>query len=501
MSEPGDLTRIGHKIALGAGWMVATRIVVRLLGVISTIILARILTPADFGLVALATGVSAAIAAFTEFNLRVWLIRMPMPERSHYDTLWSMSVLRGAFIAFIVIATAFAIGNWFDDLRLHTVLIVLGLCTLLEGGRNVGVIDFERNLAFNRHFVLFVVPRLVSFVVTIALGMWWRNYWALVVGLATRSVVDFILTYTIHPMRPRPSLRHWRDAFGFSKWLLVSNLLAFGYLRMDVFILGKLLGAQTLGLYSVAREIADLASREVVAPIRRVMLPGLSRLTHDRALLTQAFFNGYSLIVLIALPLCVGIALLAAPIVKLLLGEQWLGSITLIQILSIYALSAVVMANQGPLFLALGHSHLTARLFALGLVVLAPSFTFATFHYGAAGGAAAFGFTNVIVLIASLTVSLRLLQAAPSSLFSMVWRSIIATIAMVLTVTASTHLTQTWPVVAILIVAVAIGATTYSLVVYALWCIGGKSAGPESMLIDFVRSARNPRHISASNTP
>lgn len=493
MSEPDAFGRIGRKMATGAGWLVGMRVVVRLLGLTSTIILARLLLPSDFGLIALAMAISGAIEMFTAFNLRVWLIRMHDPQPSHYDTLWSMSILRGVAIGAALLAVSPWVVDAFDEPRLQVVLVVLASCALLEGLRNVGVIDFERELEFNREFVLFTVPRVAAFVVTVGLGVWLRSYWALVAGFVTRMVLDLVLTYAMHAYRPGLSLRHWRDAFGFSKWLLAGNALAFAYLKADTFILGKLAGNQVLGLYVVAREIADLASTEVVAPIRRVMLPGFSKLAHDPDLVRQAFLNGFSLIVLIGLPCALGIALLADPIVRLLLGSQWLDSIELIRILSVYGLSAVVMANQGPLFLALGHARATAALLALGVLILLPSCAWATWKYGAPGGAVAVSATNVVVLLASLRLSLRLLDASAGDILAMIWRSVVAVGVLAITVSATLHLASGWWTIALIATAVPAGAASYALAVYLLWRWCAAPAGAERILIEFLAEARRGR--------
>jgi O-antigen/teichoic acid export membrane protein len=480
-------------MATGAGWLVGTQVVIRSLGLVSTVILARLLQPSDFGLIALATALSGAIGMLTSFNLRVWLIRMPDPQRSHYDTLWCMSILRGAVIGAALIAASPWAVDAFDEPRLQTVLVVLAITALVDGLRNVGVVDFERELEYNREFVLFTLPRVGAFVVTVGLGIWLRSYWALVAGLFTQAILDFVLTYGMHRYRPGLSLRHWRDALGFSKWLLAGNMLAFAYLRADTFILANLVGSQTLGLYVVAREIANLASTEIVAPIRRVMLPGFAKLAHDRDLLREAFLNAFALIVLIGLPCAIGIALLADPIVRLLLGPQWLGSITLIQVLSVYALSAVAMANQGPLLLALGHARATATLLALGVVILYPSCFWATWKYGVSGGAVAVGATNLLVLMASLRLSLRLLDASPGDFFRLTWRSMVAAGVMTIAVVATLSLVEGWWPIAIVAATVPAGAVSYALSAYLLWRWCASPAGGERILIEFVADERRKR--------
>src|SRR4029078_10172187 len=105
------------------------------------------------------------------------------------------------------------------------------LGTLVEGVANIGVVNFQKELNFQKDFYLQVLSKLVSFVVTLIFAFTLRNYWALVCGLLVGSVSSTVLTYLMQPFRPLPSLRRWREILNFSKWLQVQNILSFAYRR------------------------------------------------------------------------------------------------------------------------------------------------------------------------------------------------------------------------------------------------------------------------------
>ncbi len=489
MTEPGPLAGLGRRMARGAAWTVALRVAVRGLGLLSTIILARLLVPADFGLIALATLLAASLELLSAFNFRIWLLRHPNPEREHYDTVWTLSIIRGALTCVGLWLLAHPAGAFFNEPRLADVVMILGVATAVGAFQNVGIIDFQKYLDFDKDFRLLLGVRFGSFIVTVSLAFWLRTYWALVAGLAAIQLLTLILSYTMHSFRPRLSLRRWREAFDFSKWLLVGNLLLFLYTRADTFILGRLVNSQLLGLYTMAHEIAELATSELVEPLRRVMLPGYAQMMVDTPALKRGFVDGFALVLLIGFPCAAGIGLTADPVVRVLLGEKWLESIPLIQILVVYGLASVALANQGPILLALGYTRLLTALTAIGLAIIVPAFTWASTRFGLSGGAWAVGVTHMAMQSLTLAMTLRVLHIPARDVLRDTWRIAAATSVMtlsVLAVQAGLEDVEDGPV-AMLAMSVVTGAIAYAATVLALWHFCGRPKGPEHLVVAFVR--------------
>ena len=482
---------LGDRIARGTAWVVALRLTLRLLGVISTVILARLLTPADYGLIALATTLSAAMQLLGAYSFDLYLVRHPAPTRQHYDTVWTLVIIRNLLIAGLLLLAAEPAARFFDDPRLASVVDILALALVVRGFTNVGIVDFQKRLTFDREFQLFASVKLGSFIVTVTLAYLWRSYWALLAGIVTTQLLTLALSYRLHSFRPRWSLQCWRDTLGFAKWLLGYNLFSFAYQRGATFVVGHLLGSQSLGFYAMAHEIADLASTELLMPIRRVLLPAYTTLVDDGPKLQQAFVDGLSVILLLGLPVAAGIGLTAAPLVSLALGSQWLACIELIQLMSIFALAATCMANVNPLLLALGHARLTAQLMALGALILAPTLLIGTHYWQLTGAAGAVALTQVLLCAISLAVARRLLSLHWSRLLRPVWRAVIATILMALTVSQiAVYMTPTtaspgW----LLLCQVLGGAVAYGGSVLMMWQMCGRPTGPESRVLELLRAA------------
>jgi lipopolysaccharide exporter len=480
-TEPG----IGRQMAKGAAWMVFMRFSVRGLGLVSTIFLARWLVPEDFGVVALSTSVLFAVEAFGHFSFDIALIRNTKSERSHYDTVWTLAVIRGVVLALFVAAIAEPVARLLEEPRLPPIIYWLALTTLIDGFQNVGVVDFRKHMQFRREFTLVVVQKLISLVVTLSLAWMWREYWALVAGIVIGRITGIVMSYVMHSYRPRFCLAEWRELFGFSKWLLLNNIFHFISSQLDVFIIGRIFGAHSVGLYKVAAEISSLPSTELVAPIQRAIFPGFAKLAHDHKALCKSYIDGISILVLLALPAAGGIAVLADPIVRVLLGPTWLEAIPLLQILAINGIIRLGSANAYSVLLAIGRAKFISHLGMLNLVLLGPLLGGGIYFGGLAGAAWALVLMSCIGLSLSYGITLRALSIRWSRLVGAVWRSWAAAAVMAITLRGVFGLDVGWLALPgmQLVVGGVLGAAIYAAAHLALWWISGRPDGAERILL------------------
>ena len=245
-------------MAKGAVWMVLFKFTERGLGLISTIILARLLLPADFGLIAMAVSIIAVLELLNSFGFDTVLIQNPDANRSHYDTAWTFNVIFGTASSLILFLLASPAAAFYDEPRLEMVIDFLAIGTFIQGLGNVGVVAFRKELEFNKEFKFLVAKKLISFCITVPLAFILKNYWALVIGMLAGKSAGMALSYLVHPYRPRFSLAARHELFQFSKWLLLNNLLFFLRFRSAHFIIGKTAGTHALGLYTIAYEISNL---------------------------------------------------------------------------------------------------------------------------------------------------------------------------------------------------------------------------------------------------
>ena len=482
-------------MAKGTGWTVGTQLIIQAIAMLSTMVLARLLVPADFGLVALATALSGALHAISEFSFDLALIQNQSAARREYDTAWTLSICRNAILAGMLAAGAGLIASAFGDERLEPVVYWLALGTFFSGFQNIAVVDFRKQLAFHRDLVFMVVGKLGPVVVTVPLAFIWRDYWALVAGIVAGSIFRVALSFGMHQYRPRITFDGWRDLIHFSKWLLLGNLSIFISNRSSTFILGKILGEHTVGVFSISGDIAGIISNNLFMPLRRAIYPGYAKLANDVERLHDMFVDIFAVVFLVGAPLTLGIGLVANPLVRITLGEQWLGAIPLIQILCVGDFLQLITAAASPIYVATGRPHYTAVLFTGSAIAMVPSLIFATERAGALGAAYATLAVTLLFAILDFILVNRVLHLSMSRLLAGCWRPIISVIAMV---AAVTELQALWPMSQspgnlslMLAAAVAAGGAVYSVCGFALWILAGRPRGAERHLFGAIKMALN----------
>ena len=485
------MSNLGREMAKGAAWMVSMRFVIRAIGLVSMVILARLLVPEDFGLVVLATMLYGLIEIMGQFGFDVVLIQNQSADRRHYDTAWTLTVIRNLVLAGLLVAGARWAAGFFEEPRLAAILYWLALAAFVEGFANIGVVNFRKELQFHKDFAFMLGAKLGMFMVAVPLAFIWRDYWALVAGIVAGAFVRVALGYLMQPYRPRFSLAMWLEIVSFSKWLVANNILGFAYNRSDTFIIGKIVGVQSLGLYTIAHEIASLPTSELIAPVRRALLPVYAKMANDLESLRSGFLNVFSLALLIGLPVAAGIGLTADPLVRVLLGEKWLDSIPIIQVLTIHGFLSVISAGSGPVYLALGKPQLLTVIFVVGLIVMLPLLVWSVGWAGAYGAAWAIVTAMAIAVVVDLFLVLRLLRLPVVQLAKSSWRPTLSAAAMAFVVIGIQNAwpeTQELPLLATkLAAAVAAGAVTYVGVQLMVWRTLGKPDGAEKHVLAALR--------------
>ena len=277
-----------------------------------------------------------------------------------------------------------------------------------------------------------------------------------------------------------------------SGWLFLNNLLYFGTTRLSHFIIGRVNGAQALGLYTIAAELANLPQSELVAPINRALFPGFSRMQEDPAELRRGFVIANSIIALLVFPAGVGMASIAAYLVPVVLGPRWLDAVPIMQVLAISGTMAALTSNTYSAYLALGRARVTTWILVLELALMAAGMLLLSRWYGVLGVAYAELIAISIGAIVGFVVLLRTLQLRARVLLVNLIRPAIAAAAMGAVVASlgqrlggpGTGLAGT-PVLLLLILA---GAATYMLLVGGLWLAVRRPQGAEQLILEQIRA-------------
>ncbi len=481
--------------------MVLLRFSDRAVGLVSLAVLARLLLPEDFGLIALALSMIALIEMFGEFGVELALIKNQQAQRRHYDSAWTFNIITAALLAGILFAIAIPAADFFEEPRIASVIRWLALANVIAALANIGVVDFRKNLELSREFRWLFSSRIIGTVFTLALAFYWRDYWALVAGTLAQAALRTSLSYFVHDYRPRWSFAAIGEIFHFSKWVLVQNVINGLNERSPAIILGRVADANAVAHFSVSHEISSLATTEIAAPIRRAVFPGFAKMASDLAVLRQGFLRTFALMMLIGLPVPVGIALTAPLIVPVFLGGKWLAAIPLIQVLSLNGIMRSLGTSGHIVYLAIGKPRITAQLAVLRLALLLPLLIFGAIKAGALGAAWALVATSLVMWVTDIAVLFRVLRLETSELIASAWRPVLAAGTMALVVLSLyTFLPAPQELsdfVSHLFLSIAGGAFVYCSMLLGLWRASGSPVGAESIIIAAVWEKLSPPQHAA----
>lgn len=470
--------------------MVLFRLLDRSIGIVSTAVLARLLLPADFGLVAMAMSIIAIIELASTFGFEMALIQKAEPSRAHYDTAWTLNVLTGCGGAIAIALVTPATVSFYGDARLMPIMLVLAGIWFAASFENVGTVDFRREMNFSKEFRMMFIRRITAFAATMLAAFTLRSYWALIIGTVTARGMGLLLSYAMHAFRPRISLARWRELFAFSGWLVLGNIVGVLISKVPHFVVGRMFGAPSLGAYSVGSEIANLAYTELVAPINRAMFPGYSRLADQPEAFRRTCLEATTVILAVVFPVTVMVAVLAHPIVRVLLGTQWADAAPIVQFLAVSGAVSAVTSNNVAAYMALGRPRLMLVLLGTRLAVLLAGMFWLARPHGIAGVATADLLASLACLGVSLPLLFKTVRISGADYWRCTWRPLLAAAAMggaswfaVASLPVATGVgAALWAIVAGALVA----ALIYPLAYLVLWRLSGK---PQTIEAEITRRA------------
>jgi O-antigen/teichoic acid export membrane protein len=345
-----------EKAISGAGWNYANKFLSRALRVLKLIVLARLLSPDDFGLFGIVTATLIALRQFSSTGINLSLVQNQRNTRSYLDAAWTVEIIRGCAAALLLYLAAPPIGAFFDEPRVVPLLRVMSLCFIADGFKNVGVIYFQKELQFHRQFVFNVASVAAAFCAGVFFALKYRSVWALVFAELTEVSVRFVLSYVMHPYRPvlRLDFVRMKKLLNFGKWVLATNITIYVGGQLDNVMVGKFLGAAALGYYAMAFNISMLSIRDVTYVLSEIAFPSYAKLQGDRERLKKSFGRVFQLSTFMSLPACVGLALVAPVLVDVVLGDKWHGAVLPLQILMFGQLLKSIASTGSPLFVGTG---------------------------------------------------------------------------------------------------------------------------------------------------
>jgi len=492
VAPPAAPFDVNRSLIRNSAWMVGLRWTLRGIGLVSTFILARLLTPEDFGLVAMAALIIGLVEVFGQTGQILALIRHPNPSREHFDTVWTMSIIMGAAITVILWGLAPLSAEFFHEPRAAGITRILALRAFIGGFENIGVVAFRKDLQFSKEYSYQVAQRVLNFALTISLALWLRSYWALILGILGGRLIAIVLSYRIHPYRPRFCLSKTREIWSFSAWMLLVHVAQFLQDKVDEFVVGNMTDTETMGNYNVAADVATAPTVEMVLPATRALFPIFSRIAGDRHALAEAYLGVFATTAIVVCASATGVMLVAADFVTVLLGPRWSRAVPLVELLAMSGAFYCLMQSGITLIGAAGHGRTSAALAVSRALLTIPAIIAAGWlgsveTIAATRTAVAFAFIPGVFLALA-----RILPLRPIDLLRRLWRPAAAAAAMAVVVRLVHPLL---PDVALLrlVAEIGAGAVAYVGSLLALWWLAGKPAGPERGLVAVIGRVFAPK--------
>jgi PST family polysaccharide transporter/lipopolysaccharide exporter len=352
-------------------WVGITKVAMRSSQLIMLVVLARLLSPTQFGLMGISLLMLSATRKFTRFGLDAALIQKKEQNVDSYlNTTWSLEVGRGLLLFGLLYALAPFAATQFGEPSAQPLIRALGLVPLIHGLRNPAVVYFEKDLAFHKSFLYKSSGGLAQLVVGISYALYSPTVWALVAASLARPAVKTCVSYLLDDFRPwpKPDFGAAKELIQFGKWMTGSSILGFLYSEGDDAFVGWFLSATALGFYQYAYRMADMPATQLSGVLSQVTFPTYSALQDDMGEVRQAVIQTTRLIAFFAFPMAFGIALIAPSFVPVVLGEQWTPMVVPMQILAFYGLFHAITRNFGELWKSQNRPDLQVKL---GLVRVA----------------------------------------------------------------------------------------------------------------------------------
>jgi len=343
---------LAESVVKGSFWIFSLRLTNRMLGLLRTVILARLLMPEDFGVVGIAALMIATLETFSQPGLATALVQKKENIPDYLDTAWTVSVVRSILIFILLLLIAPFVARFFNSNQARIVLQFLAISVIIAGCRNIGVIYFQKELNFKNQYIYDVSITLGNIAVAIPTALLLRNVWALVLGAIAGSITRLIMSYVLQAYRPRLRLEKekFSQLFGYGKWVLGSSILVFLATQGDDIFLGKMFGAAALGFYQMAYMISNLPTTEVTQILSHVTFPAYAKLQDDRVRLKDAYLKVIQMITCFAVPLTGGLFIFSHDLVDIILSEKWLPLVPLVKVLVWSGLMRALMDSTIPVF-------------------------------------------------------------------------------------------------------------------------------------------------------
>lgn len=452
-----------NQVANNARWLAIAQIIRLGIQLLSVTIVARILSPEYYGIVALSSAVMAFINLFKDLGIGASLVQTKVLSQAHKNTAFVISFFMSVLLMVIVLVGAPFIANYYHEADLKWILIIVSLGFPISSFGIVPTSLMEREGRFKQLAMIEAITNFIAFVMTLTLALTGFGVYSLVVP--SLLVLPFSQFWLLKINTWRPSFKASKESmntmFGFSANLTGFNLINFFSRNLDVFIVGKLLGTIALGLYSTAMKLMLMPLQTITYVSNRALFPVLSQLQHDEIAFKNTYFNALTYVSLITFPMMLGLWSCREAFVQSIYGNKWLGLTDLLNWLCLTGVLQSINSTTGTVFMSKGKTYTLFKLGFYSAILQITAFYFGS-QYDINVMCEFYFIANIFIVIPHFALVIRLVNASGSELMDRLKPAIVSSSLMLLIATIIELLSDNFHNSFLtLMLQVLIGATAY----------------------------------------
>jgi PST family polysaccharide transporter len=461
---------LSKKTIIGAGWLVSSRLGGRLIDFATVLVLAKTLTPTDFGLTALASTLIAIVDTILEVPLLQALTRLKYVEKSHLDTAFTLGLLRGLLLSLIVLSAAWPFSYFLHDSRLFALVTTLALGPVARSVYSPSMVYFTHKMSFREIFIAEFTGKVFASVISITVMLLGGGYWAIIAASISSSIVTTIISYAFAPYRPALSLANVSDFSGFIGWFGCSQIVSAISWQLDRIMLGYYISKSDLGRYTMASDLATLPSQSIIGPAMQTAMAAFSKINDDPARLAGAYLKASRFTLMLAVPACIGMSLTSDLIFDVLFGAKWKGADVYLKWLS---LTTICYVYYQPVYALALSTNNTKAVFKVTLIDLLSKLIFVPiflFYFSTNGVVAARVVVSVVIYVVSSLMAHEISGVSFVAELKSVWKTAVACAVMICSVVFLRRYLNELHLISFLelVVTAAGGATVYIGALFAL---------------------------------
>ena len=476
-----NVPSLAGKVFRGTVFSIVLRFVVRLMGLVSLSVTARLLTPEDFGVVGTASLVIGLFLILRQVGMAEALIREKTLTRQMIRTMWTLRIIVSATITVLLYLSAGPASMVMNEPRAEAVLQVLAFVPLIESLASPANAYFIRNFNFAKDFMISSLHKFSMVVATIYFAFTLQTYWALVYGQVVAAVFLVIISQALFPLKPIPSLKGGKRLSIFAFWSAWRALAMFFVKKGDEFVVRRLTDTAQFGIYHASRDLSRIFISEMIGASAQVFLSAIARLRDETARFAGAIGTMLSVAILIGAALSTGLALVGGEIVLIVLGSQWIGAAPILAVIG-FGVAAQAVSNLClRVFTVLDRQHQGALLWTFRAFIVISACAFSGIFFGVEAVPYAFSLVSISLCFWEIGLTYHIVGRPVAAVVKLWVRPVVAAGLMYLAVSALP--VEDLHVFLSLILKVGVGGLTYVSALLCLWYLAGQPKGGETAIL------------------